>query len=296
MTAFKKILCMALAAAMLVLAFGCANNAAQTTDTAEATATEAPDATETPAEATAEPEKTATAEETFTLKLGFDAEFPPYGYMDENGEYTGFDIDMAKELCSRLGWELELIPINWDSKDFELESGTIDCIWNGFTMNGREELYTWSESYMDNSQIFVVRTDSGIIDKAGLVGKTIAVQKESSALEALESEDNTELMASFKQLVQLQDYNTAFMELESGAVDAIAMDIGVAKYQIEGKEDEYMILDDAIQSEQYAIGFYLGNTELRDKVQAELSNMAADGTFAKISEEWFGYDVCTLSK
>ena len=203
---------------------------------------------------------------------------------------------MAKELCSRLGWGLQLIPINWDSKDFELESGAIDCIWNGFTMNGREELYTWSDAYMDNSQVFIVKSDSGITDKAGLAGKTVAVQKESSALKAIEGEENAELLASFKQLVQLQDYNTAFMELESGAADAIAMDIGVAKYQIQGKESEYTILDEPIQSEQYAIGFYLGNTELRDKVQAELDKMAADGTFAKISENWFGYDVCILGE
>lgn len=265
-----------------MLLFGCANDASVPVPTAGADATA--------------PAETANTEADFTLKLGFDAEFPPYGYLDENGEYAGFDIDMAKELCSRLGWGLQLIPINWDSKDFELESGAIDCIWNGFTMNGREELYTWSDAYMDNSQVFIVKSDSGITDKAGLAGKTVAVQKESSALKALEGEENAELLASFKQLVQLQDYNTAFMELESGAADAIAMDIGVAKYQIQGKESEYTILDEAIQSEQYAIGFYLGNTELRDKVQAELDKMAADGTFAKISENWFGYDVCVLGE
>ena len=259
MTTIKRTLCVVLAAAMLVLLFGCANDASVPAPTAGADATA--------------PAETANTEADFTLKLGFDAEFPPYGYLDENGEYAGFDIDMAKELCSRLGWGLQLI-----------------------TMNGREELYTWSDAYMDNSQVFIVKSDSGITDKAGLAGKTVAVQKESSALKALEGEENAELLASFKQLVQLQDYNTAFMELESGAADAIAMDIGVAKYQIQGKESEYTILDEAIQSEQYAIGFYLGNTELRDKVQAELDKMAADGTFAKISENWFGYDVCILGE
>lgn len=260
----KKLSCILLALAAMITLFGCAEEQSQ--------------------------------QDTFTLKLGFDAEFPPYGYLDESGEYVGFDIDMAKELCSRLGWELQLVPINWDSKDFELESGTIDCIWNGFTMNGREDKYSWTKAYMDNSQVFIVRSESGITDKAALSGKTVAVQQESSALSALEEEENAELLASFKQLVQLQDYNTAFMELESGAVDAIAMDIGVAKYQIQGREDEYTILDEAIQSEQYAVGFYLGNTELRDKVQSELMKMAEDGTFAAISESWFGYDVCVLGE
>lgn len=244
--------------------------------------------------APAEPAEPTGSEEPFTFKLGFDAEFPPYGYMDDNGDYVGFDIDMAKALCQRLGWEIQLIPIAWNSKDMELESGTIDCIWNGFTMNDREELYTWTKPYMDNSQVFVVAANGGIEDKAGLEGKTVAVQQESSAQSALNEEENAALLASFAQLIELADYNTAFMELESGAVDAIAMDIGVAKFQIEGRESEFVMLDDVITAEQYGIGFFLGNTELRDKVEAELMNMVEDGTFAQISENWFGYDVCTL--
>ena len=92
-----------------------------------------------------------------TFTVGFDADFPPYGYIDENGEYIGFDLDLAAEVCTRRGWTLKLSPIDWNSKDFELESGAIDCIWNGFTMNGREELYTWTGAYMDNSQVFVTR-------------------------------------------------------------------------------------------------------------------------------------------
>ncbi|HWQ58695.1 MAG TPA: amino acid ABC transporter substrate-binding protein [Clostridia bacterium] len=236
------------------------------------------------------------ASEKRTLTLGFDAEFPPYGYMGEDGEYTGFDIDMAKALCERLGWELELVPINWDSKDMELESGTIDCIWNGFTINDREDLYTWTDAYMDNSQVFIVKADSGITDFAGLAGKIVAVQSDSSAQTALEAEENAELLASFAKLEKVGDYNTAFMELDSGAVGAIAMDIGVARYQMTGREDSFKILDQALVAEQYGIGFLLGNTELRDEVQAELMKMVEDGTFAEISIEWFGYDVCILGK
>jgi polar amino acid transport system substrate-binding protein len=231
-----------------------------------------------------------------TLTLGFDAEFPPYGYMGEDGTYTGFDIDMAKALCERLGWELKLVPINWDSKDMELESGTIDCIWNGFTINDREDQYTWTDAYMDNSQVFVVKADGGIADWAGLAGKIVAVQNESSAQAALEEEENAALLATFAKLEKVADYNTAFMELDSGAVDAIAMDIGVARYQMEGREDSFKILDQALVAEQYGVGFLLGNTELRDEVQAELLKMAEDGTFAEISNQWFGYDVCILGK
>ena len=230
-----------------------------------------------------------------TFTVGFDQDFPPCGYVDENGEFTGFDLELAKEAAKRMDMEIKLQPIDWDSKELELSSGSISCIWNGFTMNGRENDYTWTESYMDNSQVFVVKSDSGIKTKADLAGKIVTAQTDSAALNALNGDDFKDLKASFKELLTCAQYNTAFMDLEAGAVDAVAMDIGVAKYQIEGKESKFIILDEPIVKEQYAVGFYKGNTEMRDKVQKALDEMAADGTFKKISEKWFGYDVCTLA-
>lgn len=229
-----------------------------------------------------------------TFIVGFDQNFPPFGYVGDDGEFTGFDIEMAKECGERMGKEVVLQPIDWDAKDMELESGTIDCIWNGFTVNGREDQYTWTDSYMDNSQVVVTKKDSGITTLADLAGKIVEVQKESSAQTALEDEANAELLASFAEFLQVGEYNTAFMDLESGAVDAIAIDIGVAKFQLEGKEEEYLVLEETISSEQYAVGFLKGNEELRDEVQSTLMEMVEDGTFAEISEEYFGYDVCTL--
>lgn len=230
-----------------------------------------------------------------TFTVGFDQDFPPFGYVDENGEFTGFDLELAKEAAKRMDMEIKLQPIDWDSKELELSSGSISCIWNGFTMNGRENDYTWTESYMDNSQVFVVKSDSSIKTQADLAGKIVTAQTDSAALNALNGDDFKDLKASFKELLTCAQYNTAFMDLEAGAVDAVAMDIGVAKYQIEGKESKFTILDEPIVKEQYAIGFYKGNTEMRDKVQKALDEMAADGTFKKISEKWFGYDVCTLA-
>lgn len=227
-----------------------------------------------------------------TFTVGFDAEFPPYGYQDETGEYVGFDLDLAAEVCARNGWELVKKPINWDSKDMELETGVISCIWNGFTMQGREDKYTWSKPYVDNIQVIVVKKDSGITDYAGLAGKNVAVQADSSALAALtqnedgSNADNIALAESFRSLTEVPDYNTAFLNLEAGAVDAIAMDIGVAQYQIAQRGDGFVILDGTIAGETYGIGFKLGNTELRDAVQKTLDEMAADGTFAKIAEKY----------
>ena len=230
------------------------------------------------------------------LIVGFDAEYPPYGYMDDNGDYVGFDLDLAKEVCDRNGWELVKQPIDWDSKDMELNSGSIDCIWNGFTYTGREDAYTWSEPYVDNSIVVVVPTDSDIKSLDDLAGKVVVTQADSSALTALtdDSEDNAknlELTASFADLQQVSDYNSAFMNLESGSVDAIAVDIGVAQYQVGSRGDEFKILDEPISTEQYAIGFKLGNTSLRDKVQDTLNEMVDDGTFDKIVANYADYNL-----
>lgn len=231
-----------------------------------------------------------------TFTVGFDQDFPPFGYIGDDGEFTGFDIEMAKECAKRMGKEIVLQPIDWDAKDMELEAGTIDCIWNGFTINGREEDYTWTNPYMDNSQVVVTRADSGITTLADLSGKVVEVQKESSAQSALEDENHVDLLASFGQFLTVDQYNTAFMDLEAGAVDAIAIDIGVAKFQLAGKEELFTILEETISSEQYAIGFLKGNEELKDEVEATLLDMVADGTFAKISNEYFGYDVSILGE
>ena len=229
--------------------------------------------------------------------VGFDASFPPYGYQDENGDYAGFDLDLAAEVAKRQGWEIKLQPIDWDSKDMELSSGTIDCIWNGFTMSEeRLDKYEWTEPYVDNSQVFVVAADSGIASQADLAGKIVTVQTDSSALEALESDDSKELKDSFAELIVVPDYNTAFLNLESGAVDAVAMDIGVAKYQIESRGDGYVILDDELISEQYGVGFLKGNTGLRDTVQKTLDEMAEDGTFMETAKKWGLEDAVILGK
>ena len=218
------------------------------------------------------------------LIVGFDAEFPPFGFIAADGSYDGFDLAMAKELCSRLGWDFEAVAIDWDTKDAELKAGSINCIWNGFTYTGREEEYTWSDPYVENKIVLVVKADSGITSMADLAGKTVMAQAASSAVDAIEA--NEEFKSSLKEVVELGDYNMGFMELAQGSVDAVAADMGVAAYQAANNEGEYVILDDAISTEQYAIGFLKGNTELRDAVNAELLKMAEDGTMMSIGENY----------
>ena len=220
--------------------------------------------------------------------VGFDAEFPPYGYREDNGSYTGFDLDLAKEVCNRNNWTFVAQPIDWDAKDAELDSGSIDCIWNGFTIDGRENDYLWSNPYFDNKQIIVVKSDSNISSLDDLKGKTVETQKDSAALAALEG-DNKTIKDTFKELTQVADYNTAFMDLKSGACDAIAMDIGVAEYDIDNQNDtstNYTILSDYITTEKYGVGFKKNNTELKDQVQSTLDEMFKDGTVLKIAQKY----------
>lgn len=289
----KKFMTVLMAAAMtMAMLAGCGSASTDQAASAEPAAdTETAAAEETKEETAGE----AQEGDRTTFTVGFDAEFPPYGYMDENGDYTGFDLDLAQEVCDRNGWELVKQPIDWDSKDMELSSGSIDCIWNGFTMNGREDAYTWSVPYVDNSQVFVVKADAGISTQADLAGKIVGVQKDSSALAALEG-DAADLAATFAEMNQYADYNTGFMDLEAGAIDALAVDIGVANYQIASRGDDYVIMDEKLATEQYGIGFLLGNEELKDQVEKTLLEMADDGTFTKIAEKYDLTDSVCLGK
>ena len=205
-----------------------------------------------------------------------------------------FDLDVAQKVCDNLGWELVKKPINWDSKDMELNSGNIDCIWNGFTINGREDDYTWSDPYLNNEQVMVVTSDSGIETLADLAGKNVVVQAASAALDALNSEDNKELTDSFASLTENPDYNTAFMNIDSGAADAVAVDIGVAKYQLNSRGEGFKILDETLNTEQYAIGFKKGNQELCDIVNKDLQELANEGKVAELAEKYEIADMVTL--
>lgn len=232
-----------------------------------------------------------------TFNVGFDAEYPPYGYMDESGAYTGFDLELAQAVCDIYGWELIKTPINWDSKDMELNSGAIDCIWNGFTINGRKDMYTWSVPYVDNSQVIITSDRSGINALTDLAGKKVGVQAASTALELLQG-DQKELADTFAGGLpqEFPDYNNAFVELQAGSIDAIAMDIGVAQYQLKNRGDGFKILDEVLAAEQYGVGFKLGNTELCDQINEGLLTLLDNGTFAELAQKYELQDMICLKK
>ena len=225
----------------------------------------------------------------FTLTVGFDQGYPPYAFVGDDGEYTGFDLDLAAEVAERNGWSLELSAIDWDAKDALLSSGSINCIWNGFTMEGREDDYTFSEPYMLNEQVIVVKSDSGIADSAALAGKTVMTQVDSAALDVLEG-DAADLAATFAGGAPqtISDYNNAFMQLESGMVDAVACDLSIANYQMSAKPDTYTIID-TLSSEHYAVGFKQGDEDLAATVTATLKAMYEDGTVQELCDKYAEY-------
>ena len=298
----KKIMILVLVMAMAFSLVACANNNAAPSESPAETAAEetvAPAETEAPADA--EPTDApadAPADESWTkieekgsFILGFDAGFAPMGYKDENGEFVGFDIDLAKEVASRLGLEIVYQPIDWDSKVLELDAGNIDVIWNGLTITeDRKKEILFSDPYMNNRQVIVVGADSGIASKADLAGKIVAAQVESSAMEAIRAD--AAVMDTFGELIESPDYVQALTELKNGTVDAVVVDEMTARYYVlKDDPDSYTILDEDFGEEQYGIGFRLKDQAFRDKIQETLDAMIADGTAAKISQNWFGGDV-----
>ena len=226
-----------------------------------------------------------------TFTVGFDADFPPYGFRGDDGQFAGFDLDLAREVCKRKGWKFVAKPIEWAAKDTELSAGTIDCIWNGFTMSPeRLDKYTWTVPYVQNKQLVLVRADGGIKTFADLKGKSVAVQDGSSGAEAMEAKLEEAKKAdpsfAFSDLKKVPDYVTAFTMLQSGAVDALGLDSAVAGGFVEKGAGKFATLEEPLMLELYGVGFKLGNVELRDTVQATLKEMVADGTAAKILAHW----------
>ena len=222
--------------------------------------------------------------------VGFDADFPPYGYKD-GAEYKGFDLDLARAVCEKKGWTFVANPINWDAKDMELNSGAIDCIWNGFTMQGREDKYTWSSAYVDNSQVVLVKAGSAIKTLKDLAGKTVGVQADTPVQKALSGGDEGNAAAAalgktFKQLVVEPNYNQAVNELNAGAVDAVAMDVGVAKKKMADLPGKFELLKEIVMTETYGIGFKLGNDELKNQVEAVLKELAVNGTMKTLADKY----------
>ena len=299
----KKLKLLVVAAAVVALAafvlVGCTSSgsgsAASKSASASASASaSSASASASAASASASASSAAAAKEKFIV--GFDAEYPPYGFKATDGSYTGFDLDLAKAVCDMNGWEFEAKPIDWDAKDLELDSGNITCIWNGFTYEGREDKYAWSERYMLNEQVFVVAQGSDVTAYENMGGKKVVTQAGSAAFDLLsDSEEHEAMETKFDggKVATVPDYNTAFMQLESGAVDVVACDLSIAAYQIAQNPGKYVQLAEPLNSEHYAVGLKLGEDAKAKVISDSLKKLYDDGTVAKLIEKYaeYGMDV-----
>ena len=277
----KKLNLKAVAAAMAaVLTLGVAGCSSQSTSS---TAT-----SDNSSAVSAEDQSLKKVKDAGKLILGLDATFKPMGYTDENNEIVGFDIDVAEEVCKRLGVELVKQPINWDTLTTDLNVGKCDCVWNGLSINEeRQEKMNLSEPYMKNAMVFVVKSDSTVEKMSDLKGKKISVQNGSSAQTILES-------CEIKDDITISPIATnveALQQLELGVVDAVFLDEVVADYEIKNSGKNYKKLAEGLEEEEYAIAFRKDDQALRDAVQKTLSEMKADGKLAEISTKWFGSDI-----
>lgn len=224
------------------------------------------------------------------IVIGLDDNFPPMGFRDEKNELVGFDVDMAKETAKRLGMEVEFKPIDWSAKEAELNGKRVDVLWNGLTiLESRKQHIAFTDPYMANRQIVIVKAGSDITDKAGLADKVVGVQESSSAVDAIQKE--TDVYKSFKDFKQFGDNITALMDLETGRLDAVVVDEVVGRFHVAKKPDTYTVLVEDFGTEDYGVGFRKDDTELLGKVNQSLRDMKTDGTAAEISKKWFGENI-----
>ncbi len=292
----KKIKFVAAAAAAFALAafvlVGCSSGASSSSAASASASGDSASASAASSEASASASESASASATpaagTEFIVGFDSEYPPYGYVGDDGQYTGVDLDLAKEVCTRNGWEFKAEPIDWDAKDALIDAGTITCIWNGFTVTDeRKATYDFTDPYMYNAQVLVVRADSDIASLEDCADKHVMTQTDSAGLDALSDEALADVVSKFAGGAPetLGDYNNIMMQLESGAVDAVVCDLSIAARQMAAKPDVFKQVQ-TLSDEEYAVGFKKGNTQMVDAVNATLKEMTADGTVEKILKNY----------
>lgn len=222
--------------------------------------------------------------------VGLDDTFAPMGFRDDDGELVGFDVDLAKEVSTRLGIEVEFQPIDWNSKVLELNSGAIDMIWNGLTITeSRLEEMAFSQAYVANSQMVLVKNGSSIDTLSDLTGLSVGVQTSSAAEEAVQGND---IYDELGEVLAYDTYNQALLELKNGVIDAVVIDEIMGRYIISQEgSDVYEVASENFGEEEYGIGFRLDSTDLRDAINAVLQDMISDGTASQISIVWFGEDI-----
>ena len=218
-----------------------------------------------------------------TFIMGIDPEYPPFSYLGDDGEYTGFDVEICKAACEKLGWNFEVFGVNWDQKLVQLDARECDCIWSGMTImpSMYEQGYVISEPYYESVQVLLVKSDSGYTGYADLAGKDVAVQLGTSG-ESLLNGDLADIAATFNKVVTCDSFTKCFTELDGNAVDAVFVDMPVAKGYAEEHEG-FAIIDEGLGAEQYGIAFRSGDKDMCKVMEDAVAELVENGTYAEIA-------------
>jgi len=232
-----------------------------------------------------------------SITVGFDNTFVPMGFEEKNGNYAGFDIELAKYVSKKLGITVHFQPIDWDMKETELQNGTIDAIWNGYSATDeRREKVAFTIPYMQNTQILVVKKTSGIHSVEDMTGKVLGAQNGSSGI--LDFEEHPEVLKNRVKggdTDQYQSVNEAIIDLKNDRIDALLIDRVYADYYLttEGIADEYDTIPSGFESESFAVGVRPADKKLLEALNKAFKELYQEGIFQQISQKWFGEDVAT---
>ena len=221
-----------------------------------------------------------------TLRIGSD-DYEPYSYQDEKGNFTGIDVDLAKEACRRLGYRPEFQQVIWENKDQELAIGNIDCVWGSFTMTGREDLYQWAGPYLYGRQMVLVRADSDITTLADLAGKRVAVQATSKPETVFLERPEPERVPEVGAVYCFSTMEEVYSAIRKDFVDAIAGHEGALRTFMEESPRSWRILDQSLLVSALGVAFLKGTNEsLSARLTAVLQEMQEDGTTKTIVEKY----------
>lgn len=220
------------------------------------------------------------------FKMGIDPEYPPFSYMGDDGNYTGFDVEICKAACEKLGYEFEVFEVNWDQKLVQLDAKECDCVWSGMTIvdSMKEEGYTLSAPYYSNTQVLLVKTDAGYASSKDLAGKVVAVELGTSG-ESLLNEDLADLAATFDSVVTCDSFLKCFTELDGGAVDAVFVDLPVA-VSYAAEHEGFTVINENLGAEEYGIAFRADDKDLCASIEKAVAELVAEGKYAEIAAKY----------
>ena len=215
--------------------------------------------------------------------------YEPMNYTDENGEFTGFDTELAKAVCEKLGVEPEFVIINWDTKEVALEAKDIDCIWNGLTLNPeREANMACTDPYVKNAQVVVVKDGFDYTDTSSLIGSVVCAEIGSAGEVQIKGDDETEPDPNLAQaeFVGKSVQTDCLMEVKSGTADAAVLDMTLANSMTgEGTNYADLVIVDYLAEEDYGVAFRQGS-DIRDEVNAIFADMVADGSMQALADKY----------